>query len=316
VSVWVFNYSGGIVRLYFFGAEGQIARSLREAATENRDLVIGWGSRPSVDLQRPDLVQRALADFSPDLVINPAAYTSVDLAESEPDLAFAVNDKGAGNVAAAAHALNAPIIHLSTDYVFDGNKDGPYDETDAVSPQTVYGRSKLAGEQAVAAANPRHIILRTSWVYAPFGANFVRTILRLAADRDKLSVVDDQIGCPTYAPDIANAILAIARKIGANGRQANYAGVTHLAGPDAVTWCSFARRILQASETNRNRLMAVDAITTADYPTPAKRPANSRLCCNRLGSVFGVRLPPLDQSLRACIDRLFSGSPQSGKGPS
>jgi dTDP-4-dehydrorhamnose reductase len=302
------------VRLYLIGAEGQIARSLREAASKNKDFVLGWGARPNLDIQRPDLVRRALADFSPDLVINPAAYTAVDLAESEPDLAFAINDKGAGIVAAAAHALNAPIIHLSTDYVFDGNKEKRYDEADAVAPQGIYGRSKLAGEQAVAAANPRHIILRTSWVYAPFGANFVRAILKLAADRDRLRVVDDQIGCPTYAPDVANAILAIARKISTSGWQAHYGGVTHLAGPDEVTWCSFARRILQASETKRDRFVAVDAITTADYPTPAKRPANSRLCSDRLASVFDVHLPPLEQSLEECIERLFSVPPQSGKG--
>jgi dTDP-4-dehydrorhamnose reductase len=301
------------VRIYFIGAEGQIARSMREIATENRDLVIGWGARPNLDIQRPDSVYQALAEFSPDLVINPAAYTAVDLAETEQDLAFAINENGARVVAAAAQALNAPIIHLSTDYVFDGKKDKPYDETDAVAPQGVYGRSKLAGERAVAAANPRHIILRTSWVYAPFGANFVRTILRLAAERDRLTVVDDQIGCPTYAPDVANAILKIARKIGADGWQARYNGVTHLAGPEEVTWCTFARRILQASEAKRDHLVAVDAINTADYPTPAKRPKNSRLCCDRLASVFGVRLPPLELSLKLCIERLFSEQPQSGK---
>ena len=302
------------MRLFFIGTNGQIAHSLRETVSKNDDLVIGWGARPHLDLQRPDLVHRAIADFSPDLVINPAAYTAVDLAESEPDLAFAINDKGAGIVAAAAQAVNAPIIHLSTDYVFDGTKDKPYDETDAVAPQGVYGRSKLAGERAVAAANPRHIILRTSWVYSPFGTNFVRTMLRLATERDRLSVVDDQIGCPTYAPDIANAILTIARKIGASGWQAHYGGVTHLAGPEEVTWCGFARRILQVSEKNRNRLVTVDAITTADYPTPAKRPANSRLCCDRLASVFDIRLPPLERSLEDCIERLFSRPLQSEKG--
>jgi len=299
------------VRLYFFGAEGQIARSLREIAAENRDLVIGWGARPNLDIQRPDLVYQALADFSPDLVINPAAYTAVDLAETEQELAFAINEKGAGAVAAAAHALNAPIIHLSTDYVFDGKKDKPYDETDAVAPQGVYGRSKLAGERAVAAANDRHIILRTSWVYAPFGTNFVRTILRLAAGHDRLSVVDDQIGCPTYAPDVANAILAIARKIDAGGWQTQYNGVTHLAGPEEITWCTFARRILEASEAKRNHPVDVDAITTAEYPTPARRPANSRLCCDRLASVFGVHLPPLELSLQQCIQRLFDEPAQS-----
>jgi dTDP-4-dehydrorhamnose reductase len=313
VSDWAFSHSGGSVRLYFIGAKGQVARSLRELAAENRDLVIGWGARPDLDVQQPDLVYRALADFSPDLVINPAAYTAVDQAEGEPGAAFAINEKGAEVVAAAAHALNAPIIYLSTDYVFDGKKDKPYDETDAVAPQSVYGWSKLAGEQAVAAANHRHIILRTSWVYAPFGANFVRTILSLAVERDRLRVVDDQIGCPTYAPDIANAILAIARKAGLGGWDTRYNGVTHLAGPDEVTWCTFARQILQASQASRDHFVAVDAITTADYPTPAKRPANSRLCCDRLASVFEVRLPPLEQSLDNCIRRLFIEPSRLGK---
>jgi dTDP-4-dehydrorhamnose reductase len=303
------------MRLFFIGTEGQIARSLREAATENSDLVIGWGARPNLDIQQPDLVYQALAAFSPDLVINPAAYTAVDLAETEPERAFAINEKGAEIVAAAAHALNAPIIHLSTDYVFDGKKDRRYVETDEVAPQGVYGRSKLAGERAVAAANRRHIILRTSWVYAPFGVNFVRTIIRLAAERDRLRVVDDQIGCPTYAPDIANAIIEIARKVDASGWQPQYNGVTHLAGPDEVTWYTFARRILQASETKRDHFVRVDPITSADYPSPAKRPANSRLCCDRLTSLFDFRLPPLELSLQQCIQRLSDEPLQSGKNP-
>ena len=178
--------------------------------------------RPDVDLLRPASIAQALADFRPDIVVNPAAYTAVDKAESEPDQAFALNRDGAGAVAAAAANQGVPVIHLSTDYVFDGTKDAPYVESDPVNPQSVYGRSKLEGELAVAAANPRHIILRTSWVYAPFGTNFVRTMLRLAAERDQLRVVDDQIGCPTYAPDIAAAIIAIAKKVLREGWHAEY----------------------------------------------------------------------------------------------
>ena len=178
-------------------------------------------------------------------MINPAAYTAVDKAESELDLAFAVNRDGAGAVAACrAAACGAPVIQISTDYVFDGAKAEPYVESDPVAPQGVYGRSKLEGEQVVAAANPRHVILRTAWVYAPFGANFVRTMLRLAAERDSLRVVDDQVGCPTYAPDIAEAVLAIGRQIVGDGWRDDFAGVTHLAGPEALSWCGFARRIV------------------------------------------------------------------------
>src|SRR6202171_4014714 len=197
------------MRLYVIGGQGQVARSLREAAISDEDIVFGYGQRPDIDLLRPESIAQALAEFRPDLVVNPAAYTAVDKAESEPDLAFAVNRDGAGAVAVAAARQGVPVIHLSTDYVFDGRKTTAYVEADPVNPQGVYGRSKLAGELAVTAANPRNIVLRTSWVYAPFGTNFVRTMLRLASERDRLRVVDDQVGCPTYAPDIASAILAI-----------------------------------------------------------------------------------------------------------
>jgi dTDP-4-dehydrorhamnose reductase len=302
-----------LVRIYVFGAEGQVARSLQEAASKRPGVVVGNGTRPDVDILQRDLIERALTDFAPDLVINPAAYTAVDRAESEPELAFAVNRDGAGNVAKGAQRLNIPIIHLSTDYVFDGRKRSPYVENDAVGPRSVYGRSKLEGERAVASSNSRHVILRTAWVYAPFGGNFVRTILRLSDERDRLKIVDDQIGCPTYAPDIANAILAIAAKIEASGWQNRFAGVTHLAGPDEVTWYNFARQIVAAAKTKGRRDVLVDAIKTVEYPTPAERPVNSRLCCDRLTELFDVRLPPLSSSLEQCLERLLNGNLQEGK---
>ncbi|WOH53691.1 dTDP-4-dehydrorhamnose reductase [Bradyrhizobium sp. sBnM-33] len=296
------------MRVYVIGTEGQVARSLREAATNRPDVVIGCAGRPDVDILRGDLVERALLAFSPDVVINPAAYTAVDRAESEPDLAFAVNRDGAGIVAATAAKLGIPIIHLSTDYVFDGKKQSPYVETDAVAPNSVYGRSKLAGEHEVARANHRHVILRTSWIYAPFGNNFVRTMLRLSDVRDRLTVVDDQIGCPTFAPDIANAIIAISRKIESIGWQQQLAGVTHLAGPDEITWCGFARLIMQGKQKRGGRFVPVDAISTADYPTAAARPANSRLGCERLATVFDFHMPPLERSLDNCMDRLLGAN--------
>jgi dTDP-4-dehydrorhamnose reductase len=301
----VFNQLGVKVRLYVFGAEGQIARSLREAAANSCDIQIRSCSRTNVDIRRADLVENAIAEFSPSIVINPAAYTAVDQAEAEPDLTFAINRDGAGIVAKAARRLGIPIVHLSTDYVFDGQKKDRYTESDAVGPQGVYGQSKLAGEQAVAAANECNVILRTSWVYSPFGNNFVRTIMRLSADRDRLRVVDDQLGCPTYAPDLADAILTIARKIGSAGWQNHFAGVTHVAGPDAVTWYVFAQRIVSMAKQMGGPEMAIDSISTADYPTAAKRPMNSRLCCDRLANIFNVRLPPLDSSLERCIKRLL-----------
>ncbi|MBX9710869.1 MAG: dTDP-4-dehydrorhamnose reductase [Xanthobacteraceae bacterium] len=291
------------MRILVIGNSGQVARSLREAAALREDIVLDSSSQPEVDVLEPSSIEARLARFRPDVVINPAAYTAVDRAETEPGKAFAINRDGARSVAAAAANLGLPIIHLSTDYVFDGTKETPYAEGDAVNPQSVYGRSKLEGERAVMQVNPRHIVLRTSWVYAPFGSNFVRTMLRLAGERSRLSVVDDQFGCPTYAPDIADAILAIAVKVA--GGQTAYAGVTHLAGPDALTWCGFARSIFQGVAERGGRSIAVDPITTADYPTLAVRPANSRLSTDRLASLFGVTLPAMKNSLAKCLDRLM-----------
>ena len=297
------------MRLYVIGTEGQVARSLRQAATQHPDIVIRCGGRPDVGILRPDLVEKAFRAFSPDIVINPAAYTAVDRAEIEPDLAFATNRDGAGIVATVAARLGVPILHLSTDYVFDGKKKSPYIETDPVRPESVYGRSKLEGEYAVAAANQRHIILRTAWVYSPFGNNFVRTMLCRSTQRDTLTVVDDQIGCPTFAPDIAAAILVIARKIYLSGWSERLAGVTHIAGPDEVTWFAFARQIMRLSEVTRRHSVTVEPISSKDYPSAAVRPANSRLCCDRLASVFGIVMPPLGQSLEECV-RLLLGAQQ------
>jgi dTDP-4-dehydrorhamnose reductase len=233
------------MRLCVIGSEGQVARSLREAAALDRSIVFGY------DLLHPSSVEKAIADFRPDVVVNPAAYTAVDKAESEPDQAFALNRDGARAAALAAADQGVPIFHLSTDYVFDGKKQGAYVESDPVAPQGVYGRSKLEGELAVPETNPKHIVLRTSWVYAPFGSNFVRTMLRLAEQRDRLQVVDDQLGCPTYAPVIAGAIIAIARQVTGSRWHPRFAGVTHLAGPDVLSWCGFAKEIVRGSVERR-----------------------------------------------------------------
>jgi dTDP-4-dehydrorhamnose reductase len=294
------------MRIYVIGAEGQVARSLREAASRDPSVTCGFSARGEIDLLRPGSIGKVLKDFNPDVVINPAAYTAVDKAESEPDQAYAINRDGAHAVAAAAACVDAPVIHFSTDFVFDGRKPEPYVESDPVRPLSVYGKSKLDGEVAVAAANPRHVILRTAWVYAPFGSNFVRTMLRLAEERDRLRVVDDQFGCPTYASDIADATLTIAAQLVGAGWKPEYAGVTHLAGPDALSWCSFARRIIAASAARGGRYVPVDPIGTSDYSTPAVRPANSRLSTARLSKQFAVSLPSLERSLVECLDRLQS----------
>lgn len=293
------------MRVYVIGCEGQVARSLREAAAGRNDITLGCSTRAEVNLLQPASIEKALDAFRPDVVINPAAFTAVDKAEAEAEQAFAINRDGAGQVAAAAARHGVPIIHFSTDYVFDGKKDGAYVESDPVAPQGVYGRSKLDGERAVAAANPKHVIVRTAWVYAPFGSNFVRTMLRLAAERDRLRVVDDQVGCPTYAPDIAEAVLAMASRMAGPAWRDEFAGVTHLAGPDALSWCGFAREIVSQSASRGGRLVPVDPISTSEYPTPAVRPANSRLSTERLSKVFDVRLPAMQASLANCLHRLL-----------
>ncbi len=293
-----------IMRVFVVGHDGQVARSIREAAAACHDVVLECGRRPDVDLLRRGSLEIAVDRFRPDIIVNPAAYTAVDRAEAEPDLAFAINRDGAADVAAMAARLNVPLIHLSTDYVFAGDKKGPYTEDDPVGPQTVYGQSKLAGERVVLSNAPRAIILRTAWVYAPFGGNFVRTMIRLSKERDRLRVVSDQIGCPTYAPDIAQSILKMARQVVGSGWRDAYRGVTHLSGPDAVSWFDFAERIMQARARLGQRHVPVEAIMTSDYPTPAKRPANSVLSSARLSAVFGVTLPRLDQSLMDCLNRL------------
>lgn len=293
------------MRLYVIGGEGQVARSLREAAALDKNIVFAYGARPEVDLKQPSSIEKALADFRPDVVVNPAAYTAVDKAESDPDEAFALNLDGARAVAQAAERQAAPIIHLSTDYVFDGKKHGAYIESDPVAPHTVYGRSKLAGELAVAEVNPKHIVLRTSWVYSPFGSNFVRTMLRLSEQRDRLQVVDDQLGCPTYAPDIAGAIIAIAHQVTGSQWNSRFAGVTNVAGPDALSWHSFAKEIICGAVERGGRSVPVDPIATSDYPTAALRPENSTLSTDRLGATFGIRLPPMRESLSDCLDHLL-----------
>ncbi|UPT96071.1 dTDP-4-dehydrorhamnose reductase [Bradyrhizobium barranii subsp. apii] len=292
------------MRLYVIGAEGQVARSLREAASEHPGVTFGFSSRPTVDILDSASVATAISAFRPDVVVNPAAYTAVDRAEDEPERAFAINRDGAQTVARITAQRGLPIIHLSTDYVFDGSKQAAYLETDDVNPQGVYGESKLAGEIAVTRANPRHVILRTSWVYAPFGGNFVCTMLRLAAKRDRLRVVNDQKGCPTYAPDIAEAVISIAIEL-VTWRD-EYAGLTHLSGPDAMTWFDFAREIFRQSAIRGGPCASVDPIAASEYPTRAVRPANSQLSTQRLRSLFGGELPSTEASLANCLDRILA----------
>ncbi|ETA71972.1 MULTISPECIES: dTDP-4-dehydrorhamnose reductase [Mesorhizobium] len=292
------------MRLAVTGRDGQVVSSLLEAGQFAGVDVIAIG-RPQLDLANPDTVIEAIAAARPDIVVSAAAYTAVDQAEDEPDLAFRVNAVGAGKVAQAAARLGVPVIHLSTDYVFDGSASGAYVETDATAPASVYGASKLAGEQAVAAAGPRHLILRTAWVYSPFGKNFVKTMLRLAADRDEISVVADQWGNPTSALDIADAILHAAATLHRN-KDFGAFGTYHLAGTGETNWSGFARHILDTSRVSGGPSARVHDIMTTDYPTKARRPANSRLSSAKFASAFGWTAPDWRQSTEAVVRRVLS----------
>jgi dTDP-4-dehydrorhamnose reductase len=221
-------------------------------------------------------------------------------------IAAKINKDGAGMVAAAAQALRVPIIHLSTDYVYNGEKTGAYVEADPVAPTSAYGASKLAGEQAVAAANCNLVILRTAWVYAPYGKNFVRTMLALAETREEVRVVADQRGCPTYAPDLADAIIRIAYNLLKERSDARMRGIFHLAGTGETTWAGLADAIFGYLAGRGWRRPIVTPITSAEYPTPARRPANSRLNCAKLASIHGIELPSWRDSLATCLERLTS----------
>lgn len=290
------------MRILVTGREGQVARAL--TARSGGDLVIEAIGRPDLDIADPVSIRRVVEGFRPDVVVNAAAYTAVDRAETERDAAFAVNRDGAGHVARAAAEAGLPVIHISTDYVFSGDKTGPYVEEDETGPQSVYGQSKLGGEAAVAAANPAHAILRTAWVYSPFGANFLKTMLRLAADRDVVRVVADQHGSPTYAPDIADAILAVARRMDTDRNGSQWRGIFHMSGGGETNWAGFAQEIFRRSSEAGGPFARVEPITTADYPTPARRPANSVLDNARFATVFDHRIPEWSTAVPRCLAAL------------
>jgi dTDP-4-dehydrorhamnose reductase len=242
-------------------------------------------------------------------VVNAAAFTAVDLAESQEEEALLVNGRAAGAVAQAADALGVPVIQISTDYVFDGALERPYREDDATGPISAYGRSKLAGEQAVVAATANHAILRTAWVYSPFGKNFVRTMLRLAETRDEVGVVADQAGNPTNALDIADAILAVAANLFARPNDAPLRGIFHMTAQGEAVWADVAEAIFAERAAAGHAPITVKRIATSDYPTPARRPANSRLDSSKLAASHGVTLPEWRYSLRICVRRLITQDP-------
>jgi dTDP-4-dehydrorhamnose reductase len=291
------------MRIAVTGKVGQVVSALLERGPLSGIEIIPVG-RPEVDLAGEGALDDVFAQIAPDAIVSAAAYTAVDKAEAEPDLAQSINAGGAGRVAQAAARLGVPIVHLSTDYVFDGSKLSPYVETDATAPLGVYGRTKLAGEQAVALAQPNHAILRTAWVYSPFGNNFLKTMLRLAVDRPELRVVADQVGNPTSALDIADAVLTVVRNLLASPDQIDLRGVFLMVGKGEANWADFARGIVDEAATHGRNRPSVVSITTADYPTPAKRPANSRLATDKLFAIHGVVMPEWQVSMRQTVARL------------
>ena len=293
------------MKMLVTGAGGQVARSLVEAARARPIEIIALG-RPILDITDRETIDARVREIRPDLVVNAAAYTAVDMAEVEPDAAHMVNALGALNVARAAREAGVPLIHISTDYVFDGAKQAPYIEMDRTAPGCVYGRTKLEGELAVAKACPHHLILRTAWVHSPHGKNFVKTMLRLAETRSEIGVVDDQKGSPTYAPHLAEAIIQIAAAISARRPKEIPWGVYHAAGRGETTWCGLARSVFERSAALGGPLADARAIFAADYPTPARRPANSRLDVSRLEDAFGVALPAWQIGVAECVVRVLA----------
>lgn len=287
------------------GASGQLAVALVDAAG-SRGIAVRAVERPDLDFDRLESLGAVFADTAPRLVVNAAAYTAVDAAEDDVAAAMRGNRDGPAELARLCEAAAIPLIHISTDYVFDGAKGAPYVETDRTSPQGVYGVSKLAGEQAVAAACSRAIILRTSWLYSPIGKNFVRTMLAAGERNPTLRVVADQRGCPTSAPDLAVAILGIVERLAEGGWQDRYAGIFHAAGNGETTWHGLATATFEAAAHHGVKSPVVDPVATDQWPTKAKRPADLRLDCTKLETVFGLRLPPWRDGLARTVDTIFS----------
>ena len=276
------------MKIFVTGANGQIGHCLQQQLGQ-KNWEFSALTRAELDITDPQAVTQIVQRLRPNIIINAAAYTAVDKAEQEQELAYAVNRDGPANLARAAKDVNAAIFHISTDYVFSGDATGAYKEDAPTNPQGVYGQSKLEGEVAVTAANDKHIILRTAWVFGQHGNNFVKTMIRLGRLKDVLNIVADQEGSPTYADDIAKVLLAVARHY-SEGKPTPW-GIYHYSGQPYVSWYGFAREIF--TEVKQAGLYAkpvpqLNAITTAEYPTPAKRPANSKLDCNKIKQAFGV----------------------------
>ncbi|MGA3049782.1 MAG: dTDP-4-dehydrorhamnose reductase [Terracidiphilus sp.] len=296
-------------KIVVFGRTGQVGWELRhKLACLGQVTNVEY---PEVDLRQPESIRTALRAVRPTVIINAAAYTAVDKAESEPESAMAINGVAPALIAEEAKRLGSIVVHYSTDYVFDGSKQSPYVETDAPNPKNVYGKTKLAGDEAVQASGCEHLILRTSWVYGARGNNFLLTMLRLAGERDELKIVDDQTGGPTSSECIAQATADILAQVlgplgdGLNGRS----GIYNLTNAGETTWFGFARALLNmAAGTMGTKLPKLIPIPTSEFPRPAARPANSRLSCQRLEEAFGVRMPHWEEALSMVLETLADGA--------
>ena len=298
-------------KILLTGIQGQVGQSLQQPLSGLGE-VVGL-DRQQLDLADRDEIRRVIREVRPDLIVHPAAYTAVDRAEAETDLAFAINAVAPGIIAEEASRIGAMLVHYSTDYVYDGRKDAPYVESDPANPLSVYGKSKLMGEDAIRAVDLPHLILRTSWVYGPYGKNFMKTIIRLATERDALRVVADQFGAPTSSLSIAEATAAVILRW-----QAGLSGTYHLTNGGCTSWHGFAQAILASYEALRAdkgwpvlRVKPDDvvAIPTADYPTPAARPANSCLDGSKLRQTFGVDVPDWKAALEPVMQALKLDAP-------
>lgn len=286
------------MRTLLTGSKGQLARCFRDHLPENWELIATDST--SLDITDTEAVRNMVQNFQPDAIVNAAAFTAVDKAEAHVGTAFAVNATAVHNLASAARACQARFIHISTDYVFDGTNKTPYKEQDYTNPQSVYGRTKVAGELLALAANPDSVIIRTSWLFSEYGNNFVKTMIRLAGERDNLSIVHDQTGSPTYAGDLAQAIIALLQQPVAPR------GIYHYGGNKSVTWYEFAQAIFQAAQQQAPnfKVPQLNAITTDQYPLPAPRPAYSIMDCQKIENECGIKASDWQKALNEIIGKL------------
>ncbi len=292
------------MKILIIGKGGMLAQELQECSHTSGLNMVCKG-RPAIDLCKPETIRAVLLQDQPSLIINAAGYTAVDQAESEPDLAFAINRDGVKCLAENAHNFGIPLIHISTDYVFDGKSRHPYREDDPKAPIGVYGRSKWEGEEAVRQCHPHHIILRTAWLYSIHGRNFLKTIVRKAKEGQDLRVVNDQRGCPTWAKDVVSSLIVMAQAI--HGGKEVLWGTYHFCGAGEATWYEFAKAIIeQAQEILPFKSGRIAPITTDEYPTFTTRPAYSVLDCSKIDQAFGIRPPQWVESMQQCVKELFA----------